>query len=98
RQSRWMALTHLDCRESLVSDLTPLVDMPLVELKCDRTLVTDLTPLTRLKELRVLTCDFRPERDTAILRFLDNLERINNKPAALFWAEAGVKRPSEVVR
>src|SRR5262249_29760031 len=78
-----MSLTHLHSRESLVTDLTPLADMPLVELKCDRTLVTDLTPLTRLKQLRVLTCDFRPERDADILRSVETLVRINDKPAAV---------------
>jgi hypothetical protein len=98
RPLRGMALTHLDCRESLVFDLTPLVDMPLVELKCDRTLVTDLTPLKRLKQLRVLTCDFRLVRDAAILHSVETLERINDKPAAVFWAEVGGIKRSDVVR
>jgi hypothetical protein len=34
-----------------------------------------------------LRCDFRPERDAAILRAIGTLKTINDKPAAIFWRE-----------
>jgi len=44
--------------------------------------------------LKYLSCDFRPERDTAILRSLNKtLTTINGKPAAQFWKEVGNPPP-----
>jgi hypothetical protein len=66
--------------------------MPLAELRVARTAVTDLGPLAGLP-LRDLECDVGPERDTAILRGIQTLQRINGKPAALFWKNLEVKKP-----
>jgi len=41
--------------------------------------------LKEAKTLRVLNCDFKPERDSAILRPIKTLERINERLAAEFW-------------
>jgi len=43
--------------------------------------------------LQVLFCDFKPERDAAILRPLKTLEKINDKPAREFWKEVDDKKP-----
>jgi hypothetical protein len=40
----------------------------------------------------VLTCDFKPFRDTEILRSIRTLETINDKPAAKFWKEVEKKQ------
>ncbi len=55
--------------------------MPLTALACTHTPVSDLSPLkgVPLKELR---CDFKPERDAAILLSIKTLENINGKSAA----------------
>ena len=37
--------------------------------------------------LKDLDCDFKPERDTELLRSIKTLETINGKPAAEFWKE-----------
>ena len=52
--------------------------------------VIDLSPLKGmpLKELRR---DFQRQRDTALLRTLTTLQRINHKPAADFWKEVAGK-------
>jgi eukaryotic-like serine/threonine-protein kinase len=81
-----MPLIALGLGHTPVSDLSPLAGMPLTSLNLLGAKVTDLSPLKgmRLKELR---CDFRRERDAALLRALTTLERINDKPAADFWKE-----------
>jgi hypothetical protein len=43
-------------------------------------------PLTNLR------CDFKCERDTAILRSIKTLKTINDKPAAAFWKEQEAKK------
>ncbi len=45
--------------------------------------MTDLSPL-RGMPLRELHCDFRPERDTEILRSIKTLVTINGRPAREF--------------
>jgi hypothetical protein len=53
--------------------------------------VTDLSPLKEMP-LRDLRCDFKFERDAAILRSIKTLETINQKPAAQFWKEVEAKK------
>ena len=75
-----MPLTLLDVADaSMVNDLSPLKGMPLTWLHCYKTRVSDLSPL-RDMPLKTLDCDFRPERDTEILRSIKTLETINGKP------------------
>jgi hypothetical protein len=45
--------------------------------------------------LKHLVCDFRPERDAAVLRAIKTLETINDKPAAQFWQEVDAARPGK---
>jgi WD40 repeat protein/serine/threonine protein kinase/Leucine-rich repeat (LRR) protein len=94
---RGMPLTSLKCSEirgpKPLTDLSPLQGMSLTELSCQRTQVTDLS-LLRGMPLKVLQCDFKPERDTEVLRSIKTLETINGKPAAAFWkdVEAATKK------
>ena len=81
-----MPLTTLICHLTQVSDLSPLKGMPLFSLACSGTKVTDFSPLKDMP-LKLLQCDFKPERDTEILRSIKTLETINSKPAAKFWKE-----------
>ena len=81
-----MKLDSLFCERSSVADLSPLVDMPLSALDVTNTPVVDLSPLKRLP-LKWLQCDFRSERDAAILRSIKSLVTINGKPVADFWKE-----------
>jgi formylglycine-generating enzyme required for sulfatase activity/Leucine-rich repeat (LRR) protein len=73
-----------------VSDLSPLRGMKLTTLGCKGTNVTDLSVL-RGMPLKALFWDFRAERDAAILRSLETLERIDDKPVAEFWKEVDAK-------
>jgi eukaryotic-like serine/threonine-protein kinase len=64
--------------------------LPLTSLHCQDTKVTDLSPL-KDSPLKELWCDFKAERDAAILRSIKTLEKINDKPAADFWKEVDGK-------
>ena len=75
-----------------VSDLTPLKDMPLTVLDCRGTRVSDLSPLKGMP-LKSLWCDFKPDRDMAILRTIKTLEQINKKPVKEIWKEVDEKKP-----
>jgi hypothetical protein len=37
--------------------------------------------------LKALTLDFKPDRDSGLLRSIKTLETINGKPASEFWKE-----------
>ncbi len=60
--------------------------MPLQRLSLSGTPITDLSPLKELP-LQELSCDFKPERDTQLLKSIKTLKSINGKPAAAFWKE-----------
>jgi Leucine-rich repeat (LRR) protein len=86
-----MALTYLASDFTQVADLSPLKGMPLAVLNCHAASVTDLSPLKDLP-LKRLYCDFKPERDTDILRSIKTLATINGKPAAEFWKDVEAKQ------
>ena len=86
-----MSLTDVSFQCTPVSDLSPLLGMPLTTVECYSTQVSDLSPLKNMP-LKVLNCDFKPERDTEILRSIKSLETINQKPAAEFWKEVESKK------
>jgi tRNA A-37 threonylcarbamoyl transferase component Bud32/Leucine-rich repeat (LRR) protein len=81
-----MPLTGLCFTDTAVSDLSPLKGMPLTTARLSGTGVTDLS-LLRGMRLKDLQCEFRRERDAALLRSFTTLERINDTPAADFWKE-----------
>jgi serine/threonine protein kinase len=85
-----MKLDNLAISYTPVSDLSPLRGMKLTTLGCKGTNVTDLSVLRGLP-LKFLFWDFRAERDAAILRSLEALERIDDKPVAEFWKEVDAK-------
>jgi hypothetical protein len=89
-----MPLTILYCYSTQVSDLSPLKGMPLTQLHLRGMPLTKVSDLSLLKgmPLKVLWCDFKPERDTEILRSIKTLEVINDKPAKDFWQEVDVKK------
>src|SRR5206468_29121 len=86
-----MKLTVLVCENTHVSDLSPLKGIQLAELSLGETPVADLSPLKEMP-LKTLRCDFKPERDTEIIRSIKTLETINDKPVAEFWREVGEKQ------
>ena len=82
---RDMALEKLFCGGTKVSDLSPLKDMMLTTLYCDSTRVTDLSPLRTIPLKSFAYSNFKPGRDTDLLRSIKTLETINNQPVAEFW-------------
>jgi len=43
--------------------------------------VKDLSVLKNIPKLKLLWCDYVPERDAALLRDAKSMERINDRPA-----------------
>ncbi|MFN0195406.1 MAG: SUMF1/EgtB/PvdO family nonheme iron enzyme [Planctomycetaceae bacterium] len=82
-----MPLSDLYCNATKVADLSPLNGMPLEKLQILGTQVSDFTPIKDLP-LQLLSLDFKPFRDTDLLRSIKTLETINEKPTAEFWKEA----------
>jgi serine/threonine protein kinase len=80
-----MPLTMLNLYSCAVTDLTPLAGMPLTYLHLDGTQVEDLTPLEGMP-LSELFLGRVPTRDSfKVLRRLQSLERINDRPAAEYF-------------
>ncbi len=94
-----MKLTVLSFNDTEVADLGPLEGMPLTVLWCNNTKATDLSPLKAMP-LQELKCDFVADRDTELLRGVKTLAKINDKPAATFWAtlKPAVRPPTSIVR
>ncbi len=88
---RTMNLTRLDLTYPAVADLSPLRGMPLKTLKLGHAPVTDLSPLADMP-LESLFCDFRPYRDTQVLRSLKTLKEINGVEAKEFWKKEGQRQ------
>ncbi|MCY3020379.1 MAG: SUMF1/EgtB/PvdO family nonheme iron enzyme, partial [Planctomycetota bacterium] len=92
---RKLRLTALFMAHTKISDLEPVRGMPLSVLTCSDTKVMTLAPLIA-SPLKRLHCDFKPDRDAAILRSIKTLEIINYLPVAEFWKkypEAGTAKP-----
>ncbi len=85
-----MPLTQLHCGATKVSDLSPLKGMKLSSLNLGVTKVSELTPLNGMPLVH-LECDFKPERDTDILRSIKTLATMNGKPVKEFWKEVDEK-------
>jgi len=81
-----MPLQALDCHLTEVASIEPLAGMnQLVALNIHATRVKDLLPLKSVPGLKLLWCDYVPERDATIIRSLKSLERINDKASADFF-------------
>src|SRR5262249_21811052 len=88
---RGMPLRYLEMwRLGSVTDFSVLQDMQLTYLNIAGCNLTDLS-LLRSKPLKGVWCDFKPERDTELLRSIKTLEKINGKPAAEFWKQVNGK-------
>ena len=72
--------TQIEVLKSEGVGLAVVKDLKLTVLNCQNTQVKDLTPLKSMS-VQQLWCDFKPERDTELLRSIKKLERINDKPA-----------------
>lgn len=88
------SLKRLYIRNTQVSDLRPLQGMKLDTFSCDGAKVSDLSPLKDMP-LRYIWIEFKPDRDTALLRSFKELETINDKPVAEFWKEVEEKGKKE---
>ena len=71
--------------------------MPLNFLALNETNVSDLSPL-RGMALKKLSCDFKAERDTEIVRSITTLETINWRRSADFWRLVEALPPGETLR
>jgi hypothetical protein len=89
-----MPLKYLNIGHSRVKDLSPLTGMELETFIYDGgTPVKDIAVLKDMP-LRWVLCDFRRERDEAVLRSIKTLETINRKPVAQFWKEVDGNNPA----
>jgi len=86
-----MRLNRIEIECTQVSDLSPLSNMPLMLLRTFENKVTDFSLLKELP-LKTISLDFKPDRDTELLRSIKTLETINDKPIAEFWKEAEVQQ------
>jgi hypothetical protein len=66
--------------------------MSLQSFNCRYTKVSDLSPLQGMP-LKALWCDFKPERDSEVVRSIKTLEKINDKPPNQLWKEVEEKKP-----
>jgi serine/threonine protein kinase len=82
---RRKGLTSLCLCGAPVSDVSPLAEVPLRLLHLAKTEVVDISPLAGMP-LQELTFDFKPGLNTDVLRSINSLAKINNKPAADFWS------------
>jgi formylglycine-generating enzyme required for sulfatase activity len=85
-----MPLETLMVERTNVSDLSPLKGMKLKLLTVRETRVTDLS-VVRGMPLEHLLLDFRPDRDTELVRSIPTLVRINHKPVDEFWKDVEKK-------
>jgi hypothetical protein len=76
-----LPLENLNFAHTPVADLAPLRGTALIHLVCHSTRVTDLSPVKDLP-LKQIQCDFKVERDAALLRSIKTLETINDRPVA----------------
>ena len=89
-----MNLMMLACYNTQVSDLSPLQGMHLHTLFCRHTKVSDFSPLSGM-HIAIINFDFKPHRDTRLLRSLKALETINEQPAAEFWREVEARQAAK---
>jgi hypothetical protein len=83
-------LTYLHISGTRVSDLSPLQGKKLEGLIFRGTQVSDVSVIKDMP-LTGIGIDFKPERDTELLRSIKTLQTINDKNVAEFWKEAGIE-------
>lgn len=87
-----MKLKVLNVYGTPVKDLSPLTGMPIELLRIGGTKASDYSVLKEMP-LKDLGLDFKPERDTELLKSITTLETINEKPVDEFWKEVEPKKP-----
>ena len=88
--NRMRRLTTVNIDVAPVRDLSPLKGLALDNLGIAGVKTDDLS-LIKDMPLVYLACDFKPERDAALLRSIKTLRIINRKPANEFWKEVDAK-------
>ncbi|MBL8817459.1 MAG: protein kinase [Planctomyces sp.] len=92
-----MPLSFLELHRTRIDDLSILRGMPLTHLDLFECInITDFSPLKELP-LEEIRFEFKPERDTEILRSIKTLRRINSELATEFLA-ATESQPTPVTR
>lgn len=86
-----LPLQQLEIRSTSVREISVLINMPLEVLNVSDVPLTSLSPLKSLP-LKHLSLDFRPLRDTQLLRSIQTLETINGSPAPQFWKIAAAQQ------
>ncbi len=81
-----MPLIILWANNTEIASLSPVKGMPLEWITIQETKVDDLSPLQGMP-LTQIYLNFKPDRDTEILRAIRTLQKINDKPATEFWKE-----------
>jgi internalin A len=81
------AISNLDLAFSKVSDLSPVANLPIHYLNVAGTGVRDLTPIGTFKGLKHVVVDVLPGVSLDPLRGLKELEKINERSPAQFWAQ-----------
>jgi hypothetical protein len=87
---RMRRLTNFNCDLVPATDLSPLKGLRLEFLSVNGVKTADLSVIKDMP-LALLCCDFKPERDAALMRSIKTLKIINRKPAAEFWKEVDAK-------
>lgn len=74
---------RLECHATPLSDLTPVKELRnLWGMTIYKTNITDLSPLIESGGMRILYCDYVPERDRAIIARIPRLEIVNDRPVS----------------
>ncbi|OWK39402.1 protein kinase domain-containing protein [Fimbriiglobus ruber] len=83
-----MPIITLTIQNTKVRDLSPVAGMPLWGCFVHGCPVDDLGPLASTP-VQVVRCDFRPARDTIVLKSIKTLVNINSLPVDQFWRSTG---------
>ncbi len=86
------AVTELSLISPAITDIDPIRALPKLKVVQCGPRVKDLSPLKGLP-LKEVSCEFKAERDAAVLRSIKTLEKINGRLAAEFWKEVDAKTP-----
>jgi Leucine-rich repeat (LRR) protein len=89
-----MKLISLNCISTRVSSFAPLKDMKLAELYFTDVPVSDLSHLIGMP-LQAVKFKVKSERDGQIMRAIDTIHTINDRPASEFWKTWDAQQPSK---
>jgi len=91
-----MLLGHLYISNNPIDELTPLQSLSATLVNLDAKNIAALNfSLIKDLSLKYVTLDFVAERDSALLKSLKTLEKINSTPAAEFWSQNAGAKPAK---